>query len=407
MMGTSGEVFRIQARDNWSRLRFLGVLAVFCACLSMPTWAEDNALAAARPSIDRAKLERLARRIEPNLDGIAGRAPQYIEFFRQQLGNDTRLFAFEVTTESVDEKRVRLGGYVEFPETRAALTEYLDTLSLTVESNTIRTLPSESLGERRFGFVIAPHRFSMSKPGRGETVTECLYAEPVYLLDEVDSHLLVHSQEGYLGFLPSADVQRVTAIEFEDYQKGRRAILQSDCEAVKGLSLRAGTQLKWIKEADREIIVSLPNGESVSLPKSHCRPEADRSATIEQVLRNALTLQGTTYQWGGKTSAGIDCSGLIQVAFQSAGVFLPRDSNQQFLLGRLTATRWHTSGLRRGDTMYFVGAHGRIRHTAIYLGDDQYLHAVSPVATINSLNPNDANYDARRHATFVFAKRLF
>ncbi|MEC8557994.1 MAG: C40 family peptidase [Planctomycetota bacterium] len=381
-----------------------------CFALWMTTsacWADDNVLQKARPPIELEKLEELARRIEPDLRGQVTRAKQYIEFFRQQLANDTRLFAFQVKAKVDADDRVRLDGYVEFPETRDALLGYLKTMSLSVDASNIRTLPSASLGATRLGFVKVPHRFSTSGPGRGETVTECLYAEPVYLLDEVDSHLLVHSQDGYLGFLPSSDVQRVTASEFEDYLSGPRANVQSDCRTESGLSLQAGTQLTWIEETDQTIFVALLDGSHVSLPKSRCQKAADRSETIEQVLRNALALQGTRYQWGGKTSDGIDCSGLVQTAFQSVGVYLPRDSNQQFLMGRLTATRWHTAGLRRGDTMYFIGAHGRIRHTGIYLGNDQYLEAVSPVAKITSLNPRDSNYDARRHASFVFAKRLF
>lgn len=370
-------------------------------------WAEDNLLQQARPPLDLSKLKKLARRIEPDLEGQADRTKQYIEFFRQQLANDTRLFVFQVTAKVDADNRVQLDGYVEFPETRDALLAYLKILSLPVNASNIRTLPSVSLGAKRFGFVRVPHRFSTSEPGRGETVTECLYAEPVYLLDEVDSHLLVHSQDGYLGFLPSADVRRVTAKEFEDYLSGPRANVQSDCKTESGLALQAGTQLRWIEETEQTVVVKLLDGSHVSLPKSRCQKEADRSATMEQVLRNALALKGTRYKWGGKTSDGIDCSGLVQTAFQSAGVYLPRDSNQQFLMGRLTATRWYTEGLRRGDTMYFVGAHGRIRHTGIYLGDDQYLEAVSPVAKITSLNPKDSNYDARRHASFVFAKRLF
>ena len=395
------------------RFRWIRHLCWVC-CLSAcapntfsSTHADDKELAKARPPIDRGYLERLARRVEPNLEGRIDRTTQYIEFFRQQLGNDARLFAFQVAAEGIDKQSVRLTGYVEFPETRAALLAFLDLLSVEVESHAIRTLPNESLGDRRFGFVTAAHRFSTSEPGRGETVTECLYAEPVYLLDELNDHLLVHSQEGYLGFLPSKDVKRVTALEFEEYLAGRRAALQADYETASGMILRAGTQLKWLSESTESISALLPDGTSLSLPKLLCRRDADRTENTEQVLRSALALRNTPYKWGGKTSAGIDCSGLVQLAFQSTGIHLPRDSNQQFLVGRLTAARWHMEGLRRGDTMYFVGAHGRIRHTAIYLGDDQYLEAVSPVVTITSLNPKDENYNARRHATFVFAKRLF
>jgi cell wall-associated NlpC family hydrolase len=63
--------------------------------------------------------------------------------------------------------------------------------------------------------------------------------------------------------------------------------------------------------------------------------------------------------------------------------------------------------MRRGDTLYFLGPEGRIRHTGIYLGDGQYIHAASPVVAVNSLDPADANYDARRHAAFAFARRVW
>ena len=85
---------------------------------------------------------------------------------------------------------------------------------------------------------------------------------------------------------------------------------------------------------------------------------------------------------------------------------LPRDANQQYYLGRLTATRGHTSAMRRGDTMYFIGNDGKIRHTAIYLGGERYLNAEVPRVRIGSVNPAHKDYDQRRHKSFAFAKRL-
>ena len=131
-----------------------------------------------------------------------------------------------------------------------------------------------------------------------------------------------------------------------------------------------------------------------------------RSLRSTSIIGNAQKLLGTKYVWGGRSSAGIDCSGLVQVAFATAGWHLPRDANQQFYLGRLTATRSHTAAMRRGDTLYFLGADGKIRHTAIYLGDDRYLNAEIPMVRIGSLNPAHKDYDERRHASFAFAKRL-
>ena len=59
-----------------------------------------------------------------------------------------------------------------------------------------------------------------------------------------------------------------------------------------------------------------------------------------------------------------------------------------------------------GDTLYFLGSHGQITHTAIYLGKDQYLESAGPGVRISSLNPNDPNFDIRRSKQLAFAKRL-
>jgi cell wall-associated NlpC family hydrolase len=131
----------------------------------------------------------------------------------------------------------------------------------------------------------------------------------------------------------------------------------------------------------------------------------DTAADVDKIIAKGKQVLGTHYLWGGKTSEGIDCSGLVQSSYLAAGVHLPRDAYQQFYVGQLSATRWHTAGLRRGDTLYFLGADGKIRHTGIYLGDDHFMHAVMPVARINSFNPADKDYDAKRHASFAFAKR--
>jgi cell wall-associated NlpC family hydrolase len=96
----------------------------------------------------------------------------------------------------------------------------------------------------------------------------------------------------------------------------------------------------------------------------------------------------------------------VQIGYATVGLNLPRDSYQQAYVGRLTATRWHTAGLRRGDTLYFLGNDGKIRHTALYLGDDRYVHACEPVVRINSLNPEHEDYEPSRHRSFAFAKRL-
>jgi cell wall-associated NlpC family hydrolase len=369
--------------------------------------AEDSLpTAAARASWTERLVERLARKIEPELVGMPERLPQYVDFFRSEIGNDDRLFAFDVEAVLKDGGRVELNGHIEFPETRNALATYLGVLGFAVEDRLVK-LPADQLGERIFGLVKVSHSLGYNRPhGRRSIETDCLLGEPLYLLRETDGQLLVHSGEGYLSYIRNADVLRVDGDAFARYTHGPSVRIVSDHELAGGLTVPAGARLKWISTNGEMVSAELPTGETVDLPATACEVRAEPAAELDAIIGNAQQLLGTPYLWGGRTSDGVDCSGLVQIGYATAGLHLPRDSYQQFYVGRLTATRWHMAGLRRGDTLYFLGDDGKIRHTGIYLGNDRYLHAVEPVVRINSLNPAHEDYAPRRHASFAFAKRV-
>jgi cell wall-associated NlpC family hydrolase len=358
--------------------------------------------------MDLRVIERAARRVEPELVGRADRLPQYLDAFTRELADDPRLCAFDVAAEPVGGSGVRLTGWVEFAETQAALTEFFRTLQFTAVDNQVATLPDAALGERRLGFIKVPHSLSLEAPDEDATVgTDCLLGEPLFLLREVNGYFLAHGGDGYLGYVRASDVHRVTDAEFARYQDGRVAQLRTDYKTPEGGTLPAGARLKWLRSTADGIIVQLPTGDEASLPNETTQVREQPKSLVDGVEKTARQLLGTRYLWGGKTSQGVDCSGLVQTAFASMGVSVPRDANQQFHVGRLTGTRWCTAAMRRGDTLYFLGPEGRIRHTGIYLGDGQYIHAASPVVAVNSLDPADANYDARRHAAFAFARRVW
>jgi cell wall-associated NlpC family hydrolase len=386
-------------------MRQIIVTTLALALLSTLARAQEPAQRIDRP-IDKAGIKRLAQAAEPTFKGNQDRLAQYVDHFKHNAANDVRLFAFNVAAEAEGNDGVRLHGYVEFPETRAAIVEYFKALNFDPVENQIETLPAKDLGERRFGFIKSDHSLSYAEPAEQEVVTDCLLGEPLFLLKEEDDHFLIHGGDGYLGWIAAKDVQQVDEAAFADYLKGPRVCIRAD-QKIDGDLLPAGGRLKLVSEEGNTITGQLPTGEKVEIPAEQVDLRDSPADKIDVVCTNARQLLGTKYLWGGKTSGGVDCSGLVQVSFAGAGVTVPRDANQQFHMGQLTGTRWSRAAMRRGDTLYFINPQGRISHTGLYLGDDQFIHAVSPVVVVNSFNPKDKNYDPARHASFAFAKRIW
>lgn len=93
------------------------------------------------------------------------------------------------------------------------------------------------------------------------------------------------------------------------------------------------------------------------------RSEPDFVAVAERFL-------GVPYLWGGKTSLGLDCSGLTQLALAAAGIAAPRDSDMmEASLGRPVAFDESLGGLLRGDLVFWRG------HVGILTDPHTLLHA--------------------------------
>jgi len=382
---------------------------------TLPSYIDPNEIRRGVPmggvpgkSREQVYYERIIQKYEPTLVGDPGNIVRYIEAFKQTLIVDSRLFPFEVEGERLGERGVRLKGFVGFRENSRALVKFLHYLGFEPIEERIEVLPSSDVGVRRFAFVKASHRFTYDKAVEPrEPMTEVLLGDPVFLLKKAEGgQFLCQSSDGYVGFIDGGSLRRVDEKEFTRYQSGPQAYLLRDYQA-DDLFIPMGARLKWVADESDTAIVEVPSAGRFAVPKTHLQVRSgEPSERVEHVIEIAKQLLDTKYVWSGKTIKGVDCSGLIQSSFKAEGINLPRDSYQQSYMGALTATRWYRGGLRRGDTLYFLGRSGRINHTAIYLGDGQYLEASGRDVHYTSFNPEDENYNEKKDRSFCFAKRL-
>lgn len=100
------------------------------------------------------------------------------------------------------------------------------------------------------------------------------------------------------------------------------------------------------------------------IPARHVAPLSEAEADFVSVAERFL---GTPYLWGGKTSYGIDCSGLVQVSLTACGIRCPRDSDMQEHAVGVSPN--NLADLRRGDLVFWK------RHVAIARDATTFIHA--------------------------------
>ena len=109
-----------------------------------------------------------------------------------------------------------------------------------------------------------------------------------------------------------------------------------------------------------------------------------------KILNNLL---GIPYKWGGKTSLGFDCAGLVQSVLHVCGFMVPRDANQQKVFFQNSEISIDDS--EPGD-LHFFGKNGFASHVGLSVGGFDFIHSQG-VVKMNSLNETSK----------IFNKNLF
>lgn len=196
-------------------------------------------------------------------------------------------------------------------------------------------------------------------------VSELLFGETVLVFEEEDGIAWVQSEhDGYVGYTDGAALgaavhaptHRVAMTHTCIYPEPNIKAPVRDILPMDAAVTVTGTEKRYS---------ALAGGGWV--PTRHLAAEG---AYEDDFVAVAERFMGVPYVWGGRTSRGMDCSGLTQIALRRCGIDTPRDSDMQEAgPGSPVPFGGDDSVLRRGDLVFWPG------HMGIYHGGGQLLHA--------------------------------
>ena len=214
---------------------------------------------------------------------------------------------------------------------------------------------------------VQPRRMMLAKDAwlrrapEGPIDRECLTGDPFDVIEDRGGHVFGRgAKDGYVGWLPS---DALTDPVVPTHRIAVRTTWAYRAPDFKTEPVRAFHMTSRVTVSDETRGWAAISDGALFLPLRHLAP---LEGTADPVAA-ARAFLGTPYVWAGNSGFGIDCSGLVQIACQMAGIDAPRDTDmQERALGTRVAG---VEALQRGDLVFWKG------HVGIMLDGARLLHA--------------------------------
>ena len=191
----------------------------------------------------------------------------------------------------------------------------------------------------------------------GARERQLLLGEGFTVVDRDRGHAFGFARkDGYCGWLPEASLGEATAPTHWVASVGTHLYPEPRSASRELGALSLGARVEVLRRVDKW--AETPVG---YVPASHLRGIGE---WLDDPVAVAEAFAGTPYLWGGNSRAGIDCSGLVQVALAACGISVAGDSDLQAAHGSEIS-----GALQRGDLVFWKG------HVALVVDEARLIHA--------------------------------
>lgn len=240
-----------------------------------------------------------------------------------------------------------------------------------------------------------------------ERVTQALLGDRVVIVATRDgwAQVLLPDQyrlaEGYPGWMQRTDLGSVPPSTPHVMVRVPRAWIRrapNDTAPVVGSPFRGSRLAREDGRIKGWLQVAMPDGGAGWIRARDVAADGPLPVNARDIIVTALQLRGTRYLWGGLSAAGIDCSGLVYTTFRLYGIQLPRDADQQALVG----VPVDKAALQAGDLVFFGKNGSLITHVGIYMDSGRFVEAASRTGvTISRLASRGNAYRGARRVIGV------